>query len=193
MAAWVTVMFLLFPACSNDDKSGKNAQKSRDSIPVMSTLGVETFISDSGIIKYKVIAEQWDIYDQMNPSFWAFEQGMYLEQFDEDFNQEATIVADTAYYYDQKKLWALRGNVHIENLKGEKFDTELLFWDQNTAKIYADKKIRIEQADYILTGYGFESNQQLTEYEILNTDGIIYVEDDTPSSTEPQEQQTDSI
>ena len=39
------------------------------------------------------------------------------------------------------------GNVHIQNLKGEQFDTELLYWDQRAQRIYSDEFIRIEQPD----------------------------------------------
>ena len=156
---------------------------SRDSLPVMRTVGVESLISDSGVIRYKIIAEEWLIFDKTDPPYWAFEKGVYLEQFNEDLVPEATIKADTAYYYDPKKLWELRGNVHIENLKGEKFDTELLFWNQKTEKVYSEKKIRIEQSDKIITGQGFESNQQLTDYTIHSTEGIFYVEEESPAAT----------
>lgn len=183
VATWVTVMFLLFPACSGMDSHKKAPATNRDSLPVMRTVGVESFISDSGVIRYKIIAEEWIIYDKLDPPFWAFEKGIYLEQFDEEFTAEATIKADTAYYYDKKKLWELRSNVHIENQKQEKFDTDLLFWDEYKQEVYSDKKIRIEQADKVIIGYGFESNQQLTDYTIHNTEGIFYIEEDSPEMT----------
>lgn len=183
VTVWVAVMFLLFPACSDKGKPTAAAVANRDSTPVMRTVGVESYISDSGVIRYKIIAEEWIVYDKMTPSFWAFEKGIYLEQFNEDFVAEATIKSDTAYYYDQKKIWELRNNVHIENKDQEKFDTELLFWDEHKQKVYSDAKIRIEQADKIIVGYGFESNQQLTDYVIHNTEGIFYIDDDTPTDS----------
>lgn len=69
------------------------------------------------------------------------------------------------------------GNVVIRNLKGEKFNTELLYWDQNTEKVYSDRFIRIEQPDRIITGRGFDSNQQMTKYTIHKPEGIFYLED----------------
>lgn len=155
----------------------------KDSLPDMKTTGVTTLISDSGTIRYKIITEEWLIYNQRNPPFWAFEKGIYLEKFDSVFHVDASIKADTAYYYEPKKLWELRGNVHIQNQQGDKFDTELLFWDQTKEKIYSDKYIRIEQIDKILTGYGFESNQQLTAYQIFNNTGIFTVEDQTAADS----------
>lgn len=177
---WVAVMFLLFPACSNHGKKAENAATVRDSLPVMRTMGVESYISDSGVIRYKIIAEEWDIFDKKEPPYWAFEKGIYLEQFDEELNPEATIESDTAYYFDKKKLWELRGNVHIENRKQEKFNTQQLYWDEQKKKVYSDKKIRIEQADKVIIGYGFESNQELSDYVIHNTEGIFYIEESEP-------------
>lgn len=179
---WVAVMFLLFPACSGTEQGKSVPATNRDSMAAMRTVGVESYISDSGVIRYKIIAEEWMVYDKLDPPFWAFEKGLYLEQFNEDFSAEATIKADTAYYYDKKKLWELRSNVHIENQKQEKFDTDLLFWDEYKQEVYSDKKIRIEQADKVIVGYGFKSNQQLTDYVINNTEGIFYIEEDSPES-----------
>lgn len=58
-----------------------------------------------------------------------------------------------------------------------------MFWDQGKEKIYSNQFIRIEQPDKILTGYGFESNQQMTEYQIFNNTGIFTVEDTAPADT----------
>ena len=177
VAIWATVMFVLFPACSGGEKNLAEAITERDSLPSMKTLGVTTLISDSGITRYKIITEEWEIYDKKNPPYWAFEKGVYLEQFDSIFNIEASIKADTAYFYDKQQLWKLIGNVDIQNRKGERFNTELLFWNQATKKVYSDKFIRIQQPDRVITGHGFESNQDMTVYVIQNIEGIFYVDE----------------
>lgn len=181
-------MLLLFPSCSGEKKNLAEAISERDSLPVMTTQGVTTLISDSGIIRYRIKTEEWLVFDKKNPPYWAFEKGIYLEKFDQLHRIDANIKADTAYFYERQKLWELRGNVAIHNLKGEKFNTQQLFWDQNKQSVYSDQFIRIEQQDKILTGYGFESNQQMTRYVIKNTEGIFPVED-TPKDT----LKTDSI
>lgn len=188
IVCWTIVMLLLLPSCSTKKKELGEAILERDSLPSMRTLGVTTFISDSGVTRYKVITEEWLVFNKKNPPYWSFEKGVYLEKFDSIFQVDASVKADTAYYYERKKLWELRGNVSIQNLKGEKFDTQLLFWDQNTQQVYSDKYIRIEQEDKIITGYGFHSNQQLTKYVINNSEGIFPV-NDTPKDSV----RTDSI
>ena len=183
VAVWAAVMFLFWPSCGSKKKELGAAIDEKDSLPDMHSTGVTSFVSDSGMIRYKIITEEWLIFNQKNPPYWAFEKGLYLEKFDTLFRVDASIKADTAYYHEPKKIWELRGNVHIQNQQGDKFDTQLLFWDQAKERIYSDKFIKIEQADKILTGYGFESNQQMTEYEIFTPEGVFTVEDTAPADT----------
>ena len=183
----VIVMLLLFSSCGGKKKELGEAITERDSLPSMATLGVVTYISDSGVTRYRMEAEEWLMYDRKRPSYWAFEKGVYLEQFDSLFNVDASIKADTAYFYDKQKLWKLMGNVDIKNRKGERFNTELLYWNQATEKVYSDRFIRIEQPERIITGYGFDSNQQMTIYQIRNMGGIFYVDE------EEQKAPTDSV
>ena len=185
------VMFVLFPSCSSKGKNLADAISENDTLPTMSSLGVTTLISDSGITRYKIVTEEWIICDKKNPPYWAFEKGVYLEKFDTLFHIDASIKADTAYYYEKKKIWELRSNVQIQSQRGDKFETELLFWNEKDEKVYSDKFIRISQDDKVITGYGFESDQNLTEYQIKNTTGIFTVEDKNPAPT--TNQQADSI
>ena len=188
------VMFVLFPACSGKDKKLAEAISENDTLPSMKTLGVTTLISDSGITRYKVVAEEWLIFDKKNPPYWAFEKGVYLEKFDTLFRVDASIKADTAYYHEKKKLWELRGHVQILSQRGDRFQTDLLFWDEKKEKVYSDKFIQIEQEDKVIKGYGFESNQDLSEYEIKNTTGIFTIEDTAPTvTTQPQDSLKNSV
>lgn len=166
----------------------------RDSVPVMVTRDVSTYISDSGVVRYKIITDEWKVYDRLDPSRWTFEQGIYLEKFDDSLQIDAVIVADTAYYYDKEELWELRSNVHIENENDEEFDTELLFWNQKKRTVYSDLYIRIRQQRRIITGTGFTSNQEFTRYTIKDTQGIFPIKEESMQTT-PTEMAvaTDSI
>lgn len=176
------VMLLLFSSCSGKRKELGDAITERDSLPVMDTRGVTTLISDSGITRYRINTEEWLVFDRKNPPYWAFEKGVYLEKFDSLFQVEASIKADTAYFYNKEELWKLMGHVDIKNIKGERFNTDLLYWDQRKQKVYSDRFIRIEQPDHIITGRGFESNQQMTVYTILQPGGILYFDEEATAA-----------
>ncbi|MBR3916927.1 MAG: LPS export ABC transporter periplasmic protein LptC [Bacteroidaceae bacterium] len=177
IAALAIVVFIFQSSCQNDKRSVANAIESSDSLAVMSTYDVRTLISDSGRISYRIDAEEWLVFDKRNPPYWAFEKGVYLEKYDREMNIEATIKCDTAYYFNEMKLWKLIGNVDIKNMKNEKFFTDLLFWNQEEKTIYSDEYIKIEQEDQITEGIGFISNQDLSEWQIKNTKGIYAVEE----------------
>lgn len=156
----------------------------RDSVAIMVTRDVSTYVSDSGVVRYKIITEEWKVFDRLDPSRWAFEKGIYLEKFDNKLDIDATIEADTAYYYDKEELWELRGDVHIENEQDEQFDTQLLFWNQKTKMVYSDQYIRIRQQKRIITGHGFTSNQNFTDYTIKQTQGIFPIKEEQTIATD---------
>ena len=192
-------MLFLSVSCSGGKEPVTDAITNRDSVPVMVTRDVSTYISDSGVVRYKIITDEWRVYDRLDPSMWVFEQGIYLEKFNNDLSVEAVIIADTAYYYDKQELWELRGDVHIENEQDEEFDTQLLFWNQKTKRVYSDLYIRIRQQKRIITGIGFTSNQDFTRYTIKNTQGIFPIKeesaptDSTSIATDTTAVATDSI
>jgi LPS export ABC transporter protein LptC len=176
-AILVVVVLIFHLSCKGESSEKLIAVECSDSLPVMSTFDVNTIISDSGRISYKIIADEWRIYDKRKPPFWAFEKGVYLEKYDKEMKIEATVKCDTAYYYSEQELWKLIGNVNIKNVKDEKFYTPLMYWDQKEEKIYSDSYIKIEQADQVTEGVGFEANQNLTLWQINNTKGIFAVEE----------------
>ena len=76
----VIVMLLLLSSCGGKKKAMGEAITERDSLPMMTTLGVTTLISDSGVTRYRVNTEEWSVYDRKKPSYWAFEKGVYLDR-----------------------------------------------------------------------------------------------------------------
>ena len=160
-------------SCGNKDKQLGPAVTSRDSTSVITTRGVDMYISENGVIRYHVIAEEWKIFDKMKPPFYSMEQGVMLEILDTLMQVESKLVADTAYYMIDDEIWHLKKNVHAENIRNEEFDTPELFVNNRNERMYSDSVIHIKQEKQILVGRGFNSNQSMTEYTIRKTEGIF--------------------
>ena len=175
-AVLAVVVLILHFSCKESTRGTVPAFEQPDSIAVMSTYGVNTTISDSGHICYRIEADEWMVYSKRRPPYWAFEKGLFLEKFDTLMNVEATIKCDTAFYFNEAKLWKLVGNVNMTNPQSQRFYTDLLYWDQNEELIYSDAYIRVEQEEQITEGVGFSSNQDLSVWQIRNTKGIYLVE-----------------
>lgn len=170
IAAVVTLTALL-AACSEAQEHTADAILERDSVSVMTSYGVNTLISDSGVIKYRIITERWDVNTIRQPSRWEFMKGIFFEQFDERFHTEGYIQADTAWYYDQLKLWKLRGRVRIRNVNGLVYTSEELYWDGLSHEFYSNVFSRVVTPERTLQGTYFRSDEHMTHYTVANSKG----------------------
>lgn len=164
-------------ACGSNDSAAEPTPVDGNVTPTLSTDDVSTLISDSGYTRYHLVAQKWLMYENADEPNWKFPVGLFLEKYDDDMNQEATIVSDSATYFSAKKLWRLDGNVRMRNTAGDRFLTQQLFWDQNEHSVYSDSFIHIERSDRTIEGYGFVSNEQMTTYTITEPTGIFPVSD----------------
>ena len=162
--------------CEEEKKEVVEGHLNPEVDPTMLTRDVETLISDSGIMRYRIKAPLWLVFDNANEPRWTFPQGVNLEKFDDFFHRQATVECDSATYFTTSKIWRLDGHVYIENMAGEKFATNQLYWDQRYRKVYSDSFIHIEQPERTLEGYGFESNERFTTYAVRRVSGMFPVE-----------------
>lgn len=176
-AVLVGIACMFFVACNHSKRLHAPAIESRAKTPMLDVDSVSTLISDSGVVRYRINAPRWQIFDKDTPSYWLFPEGIYLEKFDENLIVDASLKADYAKYLDQQEIWELDGHVFSMNEKGETFATEQLFWDQRTERVYSDSSIVITRESSVIMGVGFESNQTMTQYTILNPTGYFPVEE----------------
>lgn len=176
-------MMMGFMACDNTHEHIAPAVNPEDSLPFMTSHGISNLISDSGVISYKIVAEDWDIYTTQ-PQKWTFLKGLFLEKFDTTFHVEWHVQADTAYCHDNR-VWELRGRVVILNREGTLFRSEELFWDMDEHKMWSNLFMRINKPDseQQLEGNRFRSNEEMTDYHITSSSGF------TPVSESEDQQQ----
>ena len=169
---YIVVMLMVFlSACEQQKEHTAPAILDRDSVPVMTTMGVNTLISDSGVMKYRIITEEWKINQNLHTPRWIFEKAIFLEQFDEKFKPQTYIQADTAYYYAEKRLWELRGRVHVKTSDGLVYDSEQLYWDERMKQLYSNTFSRLVTPERSLQGSYFWSNETMTKYYVSNSKG----------------------
>ena len=169
----VSAALMAFTACREGQEHTAPAIYPRDSVAVMTSWGVNTLISDSGVVKYRIVAEKWEINQNKVPSRWLFEKGLFLEQFDLSMHVQSYIQCDTAYYYDVERLWELRGRVKILTKNGVRFSSEQLFWDERQRELYSNKFSHLITPDKELRGNRFRSDEKMTKYSVKYTKGYF--------------------
>lgn len=170
LIVWLVAAVLL-ASCDEQKEHTAPAIHDRDSVSMMTSYGVNTLISDSGVIKYRIVAERWEVNTVRNPSRWIFEKGLFFEQFDEKFHVQSYIQCDTAYYYDQKRLWELRSRVSILTKDGLRFTSQQLFWDETNHELYSHVHSKLVTPERTLEGSYFRSDERMTKYYVSNSRG----------------------
>lgn len=158
-------------ACQNPVEHTAPAIHDRDSVAMMTSYGVNTLISDSGVIKYRIVTERWEVNTNRVPSRWIFDKGMLLEQFDEKFHINSYIQCDTAYYFDQERVWKLYGRVRILTKDGLRFISEQLTWDENKHELSSNVFSKLVTPERTLQGSYFWSDERMTRYFVSNSKG----------------------
>lgn len=158
-------------ACTEEHEHTAPAIRDKDSVPSMVSYGVNTLISDSGVIKYRIVTERWEMNDKRNPSRWIFDKGVFLTQFDQTLHIQSYIQCDTAYYFDKNRIWELHGRVRILTKQGLRFSSEELYWDEQKHEIWSHKFSHLKTPERELQGNYFKSNENMTKYIVTNTKG----------------------
>jgi hypothetical protein len=176
---------LLFFSCNKTQEHTAPAILPEDSVSMMTSYGINTLISDSGIIKYRIVSEQWDVNTIRKPSRWEFMKGIFFEQFDEQFHVQAYIQADTAWYFDQERLWKLRGRVSLRNVNGLIYHSEELYWDGILHEFYSNVFSRLVTPERTIQGTCFRSDENMNHYSVTNSKGS-FVRDDIDKDNNEQ-------
>lgn len=133
----------------------------------MTSYGVSKLISDSGVIRYKVVAEEWRVYDRTNPSRHYFPKGLLMERFNPKFHIEMFITADTAYWYGEN-LWELRGRVKVWNEDGSVYTSSLLYYDMRRHEFYSNVHAHFKSPDREVDCSSFSSDENMRHYSLTN-------------------------
>lgn len=164
-------------ACKPNNPEVLRVIEKIETLPTLVIKDLASTISDSGEIKYKILTPELLEFDNKSEPYMEFPQGLAITSFNEKMEVAAEIKGNYAKYFKKKGLWELKNDVQAKNFEGSLINTEELFWNSNTKKIYSDKFIKITSKKEVITGIGFESNEDFSKYKILKVNGIIEVEE----------------
>jgi len=174
---WVAMLFLF--SCVNDVKevqkvSAVEAQRT----PMEVQKNIEYVYTDSARVTLRLTAPLAENYSQLEEPYLEFTEGLLVIFYNDEEQEDSRLSANHGIRYPNQQMWTVKGNVEVSNKEGEKLNTEHLVWDVKEEKIYSEDFVKITSGGTITTGEGFEANQDLSDYEIKNTTGIIKIEED---------------
>lgn len=142
-----------------------------DQINYEEALDVSMIYSDSAILRVEVSGSRMLRYlDRENPR-QEFPDGIKVVFYNSNGRPSSTMTADLATRYDKTNEIHVRKNVVWESFGGERLETEELIWEERKEKVYSNRFVKITKPDEVIYGYGFEANQEFTEWTINAVEG----------------------
>ncbi len=142
-----------------------------DDYPTQIVENMRVIQFSAGIPSYIVEAPLMERFSLAETPYDVFPKGIVLKGFTEDGLMETKIVADYAKHIVESKeeIWAAYGNVVVNNfLKGEKMETDTLYWNRLTQRIYTHSWVRLTTPEFFMQGYGMESDDMARNAVIKN-------------------------
>jgi LPS export ABC transporter protein LptC len=141
--------------------------------PLREAEDVEFYNSENDRVTSKMIAKT---YHEFANGDREFPDGVYIEMYDEAGKLKSTLTANHAKYFTEEKHWRGQGKVEVKNvLDNSQLNTEELFWNQFTKKIFTDKFVTIRQQGDVIYGQGLDAMQDLSDYVITKPEGVFEV------------------
>ena len=143
----------------------------------MVAINFETFISDSGVVKYHLVTPKMLIYDDPTQPYKDFPDGFLMQRYDHNKKIVSQISGNRGKYFDREKKWEANGNVVLVNSEGDTLRSEELKYHETEDLIFSDQFVSIKKGDQYITGTGgFKSDAQMSKWSFLKTKGHMYVE-----------------
>jgi LPS export ABC transporter protein LptC len=145
--------------------------------PTQVTEGYHTTQTRDGVM-------QWELWGNTAERFPG-QQALHLNAVRMVFYRagiaDATLTSSSAEVDEQTKNMTARGNVRVINTREQLLESEVLHWDDARQRIHTDEFVKFTDGDQVLTGYGLETDPDLTDLTLRER-----VEGNVPDSARRQ-------
>jgi len=161
-----------FFSCRDNIKELDEIMQKQSVFPTEQGEAVEILYTDSGLVRIRIIAPVMNHFTVNVPEpYTEMPKGIYMEFYNDSSKIKTTLKADYGIRYERTKKTEVKKNVVVVNVNGETLNTEQLFWDESTRKIYTDVFVKITTKREVLRGTGLVANEDFSDYEIRNPVG----------------------
>jgi LPS export ABC transporter protein LptC len=165
----------MFFSCKNNLKQVQN-MSSVDGEPLSIAHDINTKYTNLEGLKMNLKSDKMLDFSNREFAFFEFPEGLDLDFFDEESNK-SNVIADYGLVYNSTNLIDLRGNVVLTTYNNDTLFAKQLYFDQNREWLFTNLPVRFRTNNEIINGNGFDSNSDFTNAEVLETFGIIYIDE----------------
>ena len=138
---------------------------------------IEILYSDSAVVRVRIVAPAMVRHLDRREPRQEFTEGVKVDFFNQRKNISSTLTAKYAIRLEKDKEILVRDSVVLESIGNQRLETSELIWDERKEKIHTNKFVMITTPDEKIWGYGFEANQEFTQWKIKAIEGELKVEE----------------
>jgi LPS export ABC transporter protein LptC len=138
---------------------------------------VRLLYSDSAEVKVEVLGKKLVRYLEKEDPREEFPEGITVNFLTAGQKTNSVLTSKFAVRYEGSDQIIVRDSVVWISKKNEKLETEELVWDEKNKKVFSSRYVRITNPEEVIFGYGFDANQDFTEWRIKQIEGRMKVRD----------------
>lgn len=167
-------------SCRNDLDKVAAVEVPRSAPDRLTTNAVYDF-SESGHVRNRLTATkvaEWSADPRTELS-----EGLELQFLDTAAHVTSVLTARRGVIVPKDKRMEVSENVVFINAKGERLETEHLVWDQDSARVYTDRPVRVQRKDDVIIGEGLLAAEDMSWYTIRRPKGSFSLPTDDTLAT----------
>ena len=154
--------------------------------PVQIVHDMQILQTDKGEVQMRMhapVMKRFDfVKDSVQQSYELYTDGFFVDAYTENGQLETTITAAEAKHVTTtgRESWSAFGDVVVVNhIKGEKMETDTIYWNKEEHQIYTDCYVRLTSDSGLMQGFGMTSDERARNSVILRPFDWYAVERDS--------------
>ena len=140
-------------------------------IPLQTVENMNALQTRNGLLQMRMEAPLLQRFENDKESYELFPNGFFVYAYNEEGMLETQIESNVARHTvaakGKEETWEAYGNVVLTNcIKGERMETDTLYWDREQGKIYTRCLVKMYAPGGFMQGYGMESDEMARNAKI---------------------------
>jgi len=132
--------------------------------------------SENGRLTTRYFTPLMEKYEFAPEPYEEYRYGVDIVQYDSLGGVESTFRASYAIHRTRLQLWEAWGDVVVTNAAGDRLETQQLFWNRATKRIYSNVDSHFFRGRDVLRGDGFESDEDFNDWIVRRSRGTLWVD-----------------
>lgn len=115
-------------------------------------------------------------FNRNNEKITRIDGPVIIHRFDSLQKVKTKVTCQNAIYYSETASFLFKGNVHVSTVDDRQLRSETLTWSQADNSISTPDFVIITTPTDSIAGSGFNGTADLSEYQIQNVSGRVYVD-----------------